>query len=546
MSSNTRLALLHIAIFVAVLGGLTLTSWNLWQEPSPHFHFIDLAESFMAGRVDTETPMRRKGGQELPGDPEGLQEAVDRALSSGGWNDWVSYYEVVLESGEMFKGVWPWKQRRKGESGYDVRDRFMLLDGNWVEFNERKDIRSTCVAPPEIDPKDQVARAAWKTRDRYPAERTACENVDPEESSPRICPAGEQRVRCKQTRNFISFPPFPAVVMLPFVAVWHYHFNDVLFTLIIAALSALMMFVLMRRFRELNYTTRSNRDFLVLVFLFAFGTVAYFSSIRGSVWFTALVIGTFLNILYLYFATDLKSPFLAGLFLALGFATRTPQLFASVYFFLLVGLQKQAWDKEGFLLRVKQVALFAIPCLIVGISLMLYNHARFDSYTEFGHRFLASGTRRSIVDHGMFAFWFLPKNLAAAFTNVPQFLSTAPFVKITGHGISLLAATPVFFYLFWPKRERVNEVSMERYRWPLHRILWVTIAATALPGLFYQNTGWFQFSYRFAMDYLPMLVLLLALDERRRNWLFYTLVGVSVAVNLFGAVTFNRFGQFYY
>jgi len=334
--------------------------------------------------------------------------------------------------------------------------------------------------------------------------------------------------------------------MMPFVAIWHYHLNDVLFTLVFAALNALLLFLLFNTLRKRGYVTKTTPELLVLVFLYSFGTVACFSSVRGEVWFTALVIGATLNMLYLFFATHLRSPFLAGLFLALGVATRVPIAFAFVYFALQLFLQKKPWDRAGILLRLKQGVLFALPLVAVGAVLMAYNYARFQSPFEFGHRFLMDGTRATIVDHGLFSPWFLPRNLAAAFTNVPQFISHPPYVKITGHGLSLFATTPVLFYLLWPRKKHVVEASSERYHISLHAMLWITIACTATPGFFYQNTGWMQFGYRFAMDYLPMLMMLLAIDGRKQSRLFYLLVLVSFAVNLFGAITFNRFPQFYH
>ena len=533
------------AVFAVALGGLSLVAWDRVTGPSPHFHFIDLAESFMAGRLDTLTPERRKDKPELPGDPPGLQTAVDRQVKSGGWNDWVGFYVVTLDTGEVFKGVWPWGSRKNGQKNYDLRKRFVTLAKDWVEFDRAKDVLKTCVNKPELRG-DKVARAAWQTRDKWDAEHEACLEPIPEGGSPRRCGRNQARVTCVTKRHYVSFPPGPAVAMLPFVAIWHYNFNDVVFTLLLAALNSLLLFVVLVSLRRLGYVDKSNFQLLTLVFLFTFGTVAFFTSVRGEVWFTALVMGMTLHLASLYFATDLRNPFLAGLFLALGVATRVPLAFASTYFILLLFLQRAPWSKQGILLRLKQGVLFALPCLAVGGALMWYNYARFESPFEFGHRFLLNGTRDSIVDHGLFSFWFLPRNLSSAFTNVPQFISHYPYVKITGHGLSLLATTPVFFYLLWPRKEQVANASRDKYRLSLHTILWITVAVTAAPGLLYQNSGWLQFGYRFAMDYLPLLLILLAVDGRKPGKLFYALVLVSVAVNLFGAITFSRFPQFYH
>ena len=73
----------------------------------------------------------------------------------------------------------------------------------------------------------------------------------------------------------------------------------------------------------------------------------------------------------------------------------------------------------------------------------------------------------------------------------------------------------------------------------------VTILAVAIPGFFYQNTGWAQFGFRFSLDYTPYLVLLLAFNRRRLSWLFVVFVIFGFLVNSFGAITFGRAPEHY-
>ncbi|HEX2676381.1 MAG TPA: hypothetical protein VHM19_07065, partial [Polyangiales bacterium] len=70
-------------------------------------------------------------------------------------------------------------------------------------------------------------------------------------------------------------------------------------------------------------------------------------------------------------------------------------------------------------------------------------------------------------------------------------------------------------------------------------------AAVALLDLCYQNSGWIQFAYRFSLDYAVVLVALLALGGRRLGKTFYAMLVVSIAINLFGAITFDRVNKFY-
>ena len=69
--------------------------------------------------------------------------------------------------------------------------------------------------------------------------------------------------------------------------------------------------------------------------------------------------------------------------------------------------------------------------------------------------------------------------------------------------------------------------------------------AVALPSLLYQNSGWVQFGYRFSLDYLVLLILLLAIGDRPLTWVVRLLIIAGIAINLFGALTFDR-GWTYY
>ncbi len=94
--------------------------------------------------------------------------------------------------------------------------------------------------------------------------------------------------------------------------------------------------------------------------------------------------------------------------------------------------------------------------------------------------------------------------------------------------------TPLFLLLLWPREQP-----------PLHRTLWLTVALVALPSLLYMNSGWVQFGYRFSLDYLVFLVMLLAIGGRPLTRVAKGLIIAGVVVNLFGAYTFDRDWRFY-
>mgnify|MGYP006280525377 CR=1 FL=1 len=343
----------------------------------------------------------------------------------------------------------------------------------------------------------------------------------------------------RNRRYFVSFPPMPAVVMMPLTWVYGYKVNDVQFTLFFAALNVLLMFLVLRRLSKGGRSGRGRRENLWLTALFALGTAHLWCSVLGQVWFTALVMGVTFTLLYIYFAIDARHPFLAGLALAAGFATRTPLVFASIFFFAFVFFPGGEWRKDDWGEAVKKLTLFCLPCLLIGCTLLWMNHLRFGSLTEFGHRYLAGGSLARIKNYGLFNFHFLSKNLSAMLTLIPRLQPDAPYIISSKHGMSIFLTTPALFYLFLPED---RESDVDKFWW---RLLWVTVAVVAVPALFYQNTGYEQFGYRFIMDYLPFLIILLAVGRRPLSWLFKACVVAGFVVNGFGAVTFKRASQFY-
>jgi hypothetical protein len=304
--------------------------------------------------------------------------------------------------------------------------------------------------------------------------------------------------------------------------------NDTSFTIFFAALVPAAFILLLRRLRALGLSKLTPVEDLVLAGLLAFGTVFFFSAVQGSVWFTAHVIGVLLAILHVWAAVGASRPVLAGLFLGLAFVTRTPMLFMFPLFLF------EAWraGREGF---VRRVLMFAAPVAVIGIAAALYNHARFGEFTEFGHSYLNVMQQAQIEKYGLFSPRYLGRNLSVALTLLPDLSSKAPYVSISGHGLAMWVTTPVLLYLLWPREQG-----------PLHRPLWASAALVAAWSLFYQNSGWQQFGYRFSLDYVVLLLTLLAVGGRRpSSRVFQGLAAAAVAVNLFGAITFNRAPKYY-
>lgn len=334
----------------------------------------------------------------------------------------------------------------------------------------------------------------------------------------------------KAITHYVSFPPFPAVIMMPAAMAGGRRGNDTLPTVLCAALILPLAFATLRRLAAAGQSQRSVGDDLWLTAALAFGTVLYFASVQGRVWFTAHVVGVLLALGYAWASIEARRPIVAGVCLGLAAITRTPMAFMFPLF-LFEAARMADWDprdpKEDLKAMLVPVLKFAAPVVVIAIVAFVYNAARFDEPTEFGHSYLAVRQQAQIEAHGLFSYQYLARNLAVAFTLLPEFPDKGPWVQISGHGLALWVTTPAFLLLLWP-----------RDRPPIHRALWVTVALVAIPTFFYQNSGWVQFGYRFSLDYTVFLILLLAVGGRPLRWPARTLIAIGIAVNLFGAWSF--------
>jgi hypothetical protein len=339
---------------------------------------------------------------------------------------------------------------------------------------------------------------------------------------------------------YVSFPPFPSLIMLPGAAIAGRAGSDVIPTLLVAALILPLALLALRRLAAASLSRRTLGDDLWLVATLAFGSVLWFSAVQGKVWYTAHVVGVALALVYAWASIEARHPIVAGL--ALGAAAMTRPAMA----FMVPLLVSEAWrvhggfiawlgDRRAMLRALRRALLaFAAPIAAFAIAGMLYNHARFGSPTEFGHSYLEVRQQAQIEQYGLASYHYLARNLAVVFTLLPELSSRPPYLQISGHGLALWFTTPVLVLLLWP-----------RYRGALHLPLWLCIALVALPSLLYQNSGWVQFGYRFSLDYLVLLILLLAVGGRPLTRTVKALIVAGIAINLFGALTFDRAWQYY-
>lgn len=327
-------------------------------------------------------------------------------------------------------------------------------------------------------------------------------------------------------RWYVSFPPLPTLLMLPGAAIAGRAGNDVIPTIFVAALILPLTLLLLRRLVEAKLSQRSVRDDLWLVATLAFGSVLFFSAVQGKVWYTAQILGLALALVYAWASIEAKRPIVAGLALGAAALTRTPMAFMFPLF--VFEAYRMARPDARWRDVSRPLALFAIPVIAFAIAGMMYNAVRFGSPTEFGHTYLYVRQQTQIEQWGLMSYHYLSRNLAVAFTSLPEWLGQPPWIQVGGYGLALWITTPLLLFVVWP-----------RQRPPIHVALWITIVLVALPSLLYQHPGAVQFGYRFSLDYMAFLITLVAIGGRPFGRVATALMAFGIVVNLFGAVTFN-------
>jgi len=357
-----------------------------------------------------------------------------------------------------------------------------------------------------------------------------------------------------QGKTYISFPPLPAMLMLPFVKLSGSaeNFRDGQFILWLAGLAPAILFLVLEKLRRTGRAPRTQRENLVLALLFAFGSVYFFTAVEGTVWFAAMVVAAAASALYVLFALDAERPLLAGAMIGCLYLSRPTAILMALLFALEAIRVAMSPDRKVDVRAVaRRYVLFALPILVAFAFVAWTNWTRYGRASPFyfDHEFLSVAWRARMSRWGMVNYHYLAKNLGVSLTSLPWLPTPdgaaafgAPF-KVNEHGLALWFTTPLYFWLLWPKRFDGEPAR----RW-LYVVAALSAALPAAMDLLYQNSGWRQFGYRFSNDYAVLLFVMLAVGARPMRWLFASAAAWGVAWNLFGAITFDRgqFDRFYF
>jgi hypothetical protein len=332
---------------------------------------------------------------------------------------------------------------------------------------------------------------------------------------------------------FVVYPPFPAVLMAPFVAIWGLGLNQTLFGLFFAAATVPLAYLVSRAvLQKLKpHAAFSRKTCIWFAVLFGFGTIFWYLSSIGSVWLIAQVIATFFMMLALYEGFTRNRPLLVGLLVGASFWCRLPTALG-IFFFAALAIVQQT--QPGWLDKLK-ASLPYLAKLAAGMAVFVLLDSpttmpASEPFLTLGYWMIPGVLDEPWFYDGHFSLLYIADNLKPFLLGLPMVTSTAPYVAFPMSGMAIWVTTPAFIFSLKSKiRDRVTWCS------------WLVVLCIGAVIFTNAATGW-GFGYRYAVDFYPFLFLLTVQGMGAElKWYHKILIIIAVIVNLVGVVAINKF-----
>lgn len=346
-------------------------------------------------------------------------------------------------------------------------------------------------------------------------------------------PLGPYDVIPLDGRFYVPFAPFPAVVLMPLVAIIGPVTADQIesgVNAILAASSVAMCWWMLGRIGVARLTDRAW-----LSALFGFSTQILWVTTRGGVWHTGQLIATILTFACLIELLGRRRAWLVGLVAGAAFLTRAPLAFAIPVYALWLHPQTERlgaaqWNEAGaYIARARdaiplrawiELGLGVAPSIIFFFA---YNQLRFGTPFESGY---ALATLPDWLERqralGLFSVAHIPMNIDYFLLHLPRVIGEWPFIRPDGLGMSVFLTSPGLLFAL-------------RADWRRPQAWWLALATIVvlIPTLLYYGGGWLQYGYRYFLDSVPFVMALCGMAAVARGsvgWGWRTLIIFGIAV----------------
>ncbi len=323
-------------------------------------------------------------------------------------------------------------------------------------------------------------------------------------------------------KYYVVYPPMPAILLVPIAIIFGQNTSQTLFSIFLGAVNVVLVFILIKR---AGFSTKLA---VLMSIFFGFGTNHWYLASIGSSWFIAHVVALFFLLLSLIEVFGQKRLWLVGLLFGASFWSRTPVIFTIPFFYIF--LWKEFWPINPKNL----INLLEFHLSLGGFIFLdsLYNFIRFGRWSPLApYNLIPNIDKDPVFKDGFMNFTFIPRHLKALFLELPKIKNTAPFIVPSLYSTAIWLTSPAIIYALKFK----------------HKLLTVACIYAIVLCLFmlslWAGVGYAQWGYRFAQDFMPFILLLMALGIGNKPSKFaYILVALSVLINLWAVLLINKFG----
>lgn len=298
---------------------------------------------------------------------------------------------------------------------------------------------------------------------------------------------------------YVSFPPFPSVVLLPFVIIFKDSIPTNLIAFVILAIEIVTIYKIVKRYK--------NSDFIAIMLALGFtiGTNILSLSVDSGVWFIAQLLNNCLCILAINaFLKDKKT--LVYFFLALAVGCRPFTAIYMIMFFLYYLIKER--DKK-IIKRLLDNIKPLIPAIIVAIIYMTYNYIRFDNILEFGHNYLPEFVNS---EYGQFSIHYLLPNLNQLFFNIIR-IDKGLNLSFSKPFCFIIANPVIIMYIYHSIKNILKTKKINYLRLMIFIAIFINIVFICL----HKTLGGWQFGARYTCDFLPFIFLAIMLFKGEKN-----------------------------
>lgn len=328
-----------------------------------------------------------------------------------------------------------------------------------------------------------------------------------------------------QGEYYVSFPPFPSVVLLPFTFLFGENTpNNLIIAIVTMATAAFA-------YRCLRHAGMQETCAAFGALLLTWGSNLMWMSTNGGVWFMAQALNMLLLTWALHSAMRGRRV-LSYALVALAVGCRPFSALTFFPLFLYFYLQDHEPGSGFFRTALRQWKAFLLPAFIAA-AYMWYNYARFDSVLEFGHNYLPEFTA---AENGQFHLSYILMNLKNILLRPIALGKGFSLEYPVFDGFLFYIANPFFLVLFGQAISDLRHKRMDVMR----ATLLVTMLLNLLFLCSHKTFGGWQFGARYTCDLLPLALAYLCLAERPalRRWERIAAC-FGVMLNVYGALAMH-------